>query len=125
MRCGIITEEEDENPEQQNDLDQQIDNEGKLKIIDELNPSQNILDNINLEKFVSDFDHTYMDRSRPKGPDYIIIDDFTDYFGDFKDTLLQARKEAEDLTGELSRLTCGAEDEAHARCDFLMWLKNL
>ena len=45
-----------------------------LKTIDKLDPTQNHVVKDNLEAFLSDFDHTYKDRSRPKGPDYLIID---------------------------------------------------
>ena len=38
-----------------------MENSGKLKIIDELDPSQNILEHEDLIKFLSEFDHTYMD----------------------------------------------------------------
>ena len=53
---------------------------GKLKTIDELDPVENRIDEDNLTKFLNEFDHTYMDRSRPKGPDYLIIDNFVDIF---------------------------------------------
>ena len=46
-----------------------------LKIIDQLDPSENVLDEDNLAKFLSKFDHSFMNRT-PKGPDYIVIDDF-------------------------------------------------
>ena len=45
-----------------------------------------------LVSFLSYFDETYMDRSRPKGPDYLIIDDFADFFHYKEDSLLKARK---------------------------------
>ena len=51
-----------------------------LKTIEELDPVNNRIDNDNLSKFLGDFDHTYMDRSRPKGPDYLIIDNFQEAF---------------------------------------------
>ena len=52
---------------------------GNLKTIDKLDPSENLIDDTNLAKFLSEFDYTLMDRmdkSRPKGPDYLIIDNF-------------------------------------------------
>ena len=55
-----------------------MENSGKLKTIDELDPVENRIDEDNLTKFLSEFDHTYMDRARPKGPDYLIIDNFVD-----------------------------------------------
>ena len=58
-----------------------MEHSGKLKIIDELDPSQNILEHEDLIKFLSEFDHTYMDRKIPNRPDYFIIDDFASHFG--------------------------------------------
>ena len=73
---------------------------------------------------MSYFDHTYMDRSRPKGPDYLIIDNFEETFPDLeKKDLIDARSEAEILAGDV----CGSQDDnvAYARCDNLIWLRNL
>ena len=52
---------------------------GKLMKIDEIDKERR-LDESNLTKFLNYFDFTYMDKSRPKGPDYLIIDNFLDYF---------------------------------------------
>ena len=60
---------------------------GKLKIINELDPSKNLINHDDITKFLSDFDHTYMDKTRPKGPDYFIIDDFSSYFAEGMDLL--------------------------------------
>ena len=65
-----------------------MENAGKLKNIDKLEPGKRKIDNENLTKFLNYFDHTYMDRSKPKGPDYLIIDNFVDYFGiDYTDLI--------------------------------------
>ena len=61
-----------------------------------------MIDGYAITKFLSDFDHTYMDRTRPKGPDYLIIDDFKEYFEEGMDVLLQAANEAE----HLSEISC-------------------
>ena len=53
-----------------------------------------MIDTANLTKFMSDFDHTFMDKSRPKGPDYLIIDNFAEFFKDANLNLIKARKEA-------------------------------
>ena len=46
-----------------------------------------------------------MDRSRPKGPDYLIIDNFEETFPDLeKNDLINARSEAEKNAGDI----CGA-----------------
>ena len=47
--------------------------------IDNLDPSNNRIDKDNIAKFMSDFDHTYMDKTRPKGPDYLIIDNLAQF----------------------------------------------
>ena len=48
--------------------------------IDELNLNQNLIDNEDIRKFLSEFDPTYSDRSRLKGPDYLVMDNFGDIF---------------------------------------------
>ena len=55
---------------------------GLLKTVNELDPENNYIDSDNMAKFLSDFDRTFMDRSRPKRPDYLIIDNFVDAFSD-------------------------------------------
>ena len=85
--------------------------------IDELNPIKNQLDSDNLSKFLSEFDHTYFDRTKPKGPDYLIIDSFLETFESLeKADLINARSEAE----EISNLVCDLrEDYNSVRCDNL------
>ena len=71
---------------------------------------------------MSDFDHTYMDRARPKGLDYLIIDNFAQAFGLDETDLINARGEAEDI----KKVICNNPTaEEYARCDYLVWLKNL
>ena len=67
---------------ERDELDILIENSGNLKTIDELDPAENRIDEDILAKFLSDFDHTFSDRSRPKGPDYLIIDNLVEIFGD-------------------------------------------
>ena len=77
----------------------QVDNAGKLTTIDELDPENNYIDTDNFAKFFSEFDHTYMDRSRSKGPDYFVIDNFAGTFNDLeKADLINVRSEALSLT---------------------------
>ena len=64
---------------------------GKILTIDKLNPINNRIEKDNLVKFLSDFDHTFMDRTRPKGPDYLVIDNFVQFFNMDKADLLNAR----------------------------------
>ena len=48
-----------------------------------------------MTKFLSEFDHTFMDRSKPKGPDYLVIDNFVEIFESLDKThLVRARKNA-------------------------------
>ena len=78
---------------------------GLLHTIDQLDPMNNMLNQDNLPQFLSEFDHTYMDRTKPKGPDYIVIDNLFEIFEDLnKDVLLAARKDAEQTTNELCDL---------------------
>ena len=67
-------------PKYQDELDQKVEDGGKLKVINEIDSTQWNVNDDNLAKFLSDFDITYMDRSRPKGPDYLIMDNFLDFF---------------------------------------------
>ena len=71
-----------------------MENAGKLKIIDKLEPEKRKIDIENLTKFLKHFDHTYMKRNGPKGPDYLIIDNFVDYFGLDEAELKGAKHEA-------------------------------
>ena len=50
--------------------------EGKLKVINEIDILHRQVTDLELIKFLNYFDHTYMDRSKPKGPDYLIMDNF-------------------------------------------------
>ena len=61
-----------------------------------------------------------MDRKRPKGPDYLIIDNFADFFLIDKADLIDAKREAEGM----SDFSCSSEIEDDG-CDKLIWLKNL
>ena len=68
---------------------------GTLKTVNELDPQNNYIDSDNLTKFLSDFDHTFMYRSKPKGPNYLIIDNFFSSFADLeKADLINAKSEA-------------------------------
>ena len=98
-----------------------MENAGKLTTIDELDPENNYIDTDNFAKFLSDdFDHTFMDRSRSKGPDYFVIDNFAQTFNDLeKADLINARSEA------LTHTSYGCDEEEDlelARCDNLTWI---
>ena len=75
-----------------------MEHSGKLKIVDELDPSQNTLDVEGLTKFLSEFDHTFMDRSKPKRPDYFVIDNFARYFKLDDDNLLGVKQEVKKIS---------------------------
>ena len=82
-----------------------MESSGSLHTIDQLDPVKNKLFKDKLTQFLSEFDHTYMDRTKPKGPDYIVIDNLFEIFEDLnKDVLLAARKDAEQTTNELCDL---------------------
>ena len=78
--CGHQKAHGNHKSEYQDDLDKKIEWEGKRKIINGLLPSVNHLDKVNLQKFLSEYDHTFTDRSKPKGPNYFVIDNFARYF---------------------------------------------
>ena len=61
-----------------------------------------------------------MDRSKPSGPAYFIIDNFARYFKLDQADLLTAKEEVKNLTN----LPCKLEPfTSHARCDSLVWLE--
>ena len=74
-----------------------MENSGKLRTVDVIDPTNNRIDKDNFAKFLSDFDHTFSDRSRPKGPDYLIIDNFSHFFALGKADLIGARSEAKEI----------------------------
>ena len=78
--CSISEAKDEGKPEYQDELDQKVADEGKIKVINELDRDQWDVHGDNFSKFLSDFDVTYMDRSRPKGPDYLVMDNFLDIF---------------------------------------------
>ena len=91
--------------------------EVKTTTVDELDPIKNHLDTEEVTKFLSEFDRTYMDRTKPKGPDFLIIDDFAETFGLEKADLRGARSEAE----AIKEVACNnLVAEAYARCDYLV-----
>ena len=53
---------------------------GELEVIDEIDPEKRWVGDKELTKFFNKFDHTYMDRSKPKGPDYLIVDNLYENF---------------------------------------------
>ena len=92
-----------------------------MKTFDELDPGLNSIDKDSLTKFLGEYDHTFMDRSKPKGPDYLIIDNLVEIFDTFeKANLVNARRTAE----ALSKIICDL-DHSEERCDYLIWLNNL
>ena len=63
-----------------------------------------------------------MDRSKPKGPDYLIIDNLAEIFDSFeKANLENARLHAEELSDDI----CNQAPSEDSRCDYLIWLNNL
>ena len=62
-----------------------------------------------------------MDRTKPKGPDFLIIDNFAETFELEKTDLMNARREAEDIKKSACKNQIAG---AYARCDYLVWLNN-
>ena len=69
-----------------------------MKIINEIDLNKNYVTNDNFSKFLGEIDYTYLDRSKPKGPDYLVVDDFLNLVALNKLDLLSARTEAEYLS---------------------------
>ena len=91
-----------------------------METIDELDPDSNSIDIDSLTKFLGEYDHTFMDRSKPKGPDYLIIDNLVENFDTIeKANLVNARGAAEALSENI------CSQVQSERCDYLIWLKDL
>ena len=64
-----------------------------------------------------------MDRSKPKGPDYLIIDNLVEIFESMeKANLVNARGTAESFSDLICDLDQSLDKD---RCDYLIWLNNL
>ena len=87
--------------------------------INEFDPSIWFVNNEKITKFMNYFDHTYMDWSKPKGPSYLVMDNFLGNLSLEMNDLKVARVEADTL----SRKVCADFEQDH-RCDVLMWLKG-
>ena len=61
-----------------------------------------------------------MDRNKPKGPDYLIMDNLIESFDLKEEDLIGARKEME----KYSNKVCVGDVAAQYRCDLLAWLKG-
>ena len=92
-----------------------------MKVVDELDPQQYKVTDIELIHFLKYFDHTYMDKTKPKGPDYLIMDNFLENFELNVADLLYARREAEEISTEFCTNDIGTEQ----RCDLLFWIKGV
>ena len=66
-----------------------------LKTIDEFDPDLNKIDINELNKFFSEYDPTYRNRSRPKGLDYLVMDNFKENLALEMSDLMNAKDEAE------------------------------
>ena len=120
--CDLSSAVGEHKSDLQDEIDQAAESSGLLRTVNALDPSKNRIDKVNVKKFLSDFDHTFMDRSKPKGPSYFIIDNFSHYFKLERADLLGARDEAEQLA---NHVCSGGEAAEYARCDVLHWLKTL
>ena len=120
--CGFIPAEGEHKSEDQDEIDSEVESSGMLKTVDALKPAKNKFTKEKLKKFLSEFDHTHMDRSKPRGLAYLIIDDVAKFFKLHNDDLKNARREAEE---HVNFVCSEAEPQEYARCDNLSWLKNL
>ena len=66
-----------------------------LKTIDEFDPDLNKIGINELDKFFSEYDPTYRNRSRPKGLDYLVMDNFKENLALEMSDLMNAKDEAE------------------------------
>ena len=94
--CGFLPAEGEHKSEDQDEIDSNVESSGMLKTVDALNPAKNKFTKEKLKRFLSEFDHTHMDRSKPKGLAYLIIDDVAKFFKLSSHDLKDARREAEE-----------------------------
>ena len=92
--CGHQKADGKHKSEDQDAIDRKVEHDGLRKIINALYPAVNRLDKVKMQQFLNDFDHTFMDRSKPKeGPNYFVIDNFARYFKLNDADLLGAKEE--------------------------------
>ena len=72
-----------------------VEESGMLKTIDEFDPDLNKIGINELDKFFSEYDPTYRNRSRPKGLDYLVMDNFKENLALEMSDLMNAKDEAE------------------------------
>ena len=72
-----------------------VEESGILKTIDEFDPDLNKIGINELDKFFSEYDPTYRNRSRPKGLDYLVMDNFKENLALEMSDLMNAKDEAE------------------------------
>lgn len=97
-----------------------------VRALDDLNPTKRALNEDKLAKFMTTNKDVW---SSDQSPDYLVIDNFVDFFGKDGDTLtqndlLESRKEADELTSS-SRLCAKSKTKYESRCDALVWLTDL
>ena len=95
LNCSHVVMNDDKKLIDQVRIDALIEEQGTIKTYNELDPTQNKIDIEQIGKFLGEFDSTYMNRNKVKGPDYLITDNFTGTFGLEMDDLVRARKDAE------------------------------
>ena len=94
-----------------------------VRVLDGLNPTKRALNEDKLAKFMTTNKDVW---SPDQSPDYLVIDNFVDYFSDTltKDDLVQGRNEAAELTSS-SRLCAKSKTKYESRCDAIVWLDDL
>ena len=74
--------------------------EGNLKTINELNAEKDQIYTENITQFIK-----HLNENHGQGPDYLVMDNFTQFFGLDKVDLLEARKEVE----KMAKAGCAAD----------------
>ena len=80
MYCGFTEMTNDDFPENHDEIDMKVAQSGTLKQINELDPEKQKLTLDDLENFFKHFDHTYSKNREPKQTDYLVIDNFLEFF---------------------------------------------
>lgn len=105
-------------PENHDMIDKLVPQDDSTIRINDLDPEPSSITDAKLEKFLEYFDETMMTPGA-KGPDYLIIDNFAEFFKLEVADLKGARSEAEVVA------KAGCAEVKGGRCDALVWLRDL
>ena len=115
IKCNYSVQQEDTSARQQV-YDKMCTDNGTTKV-NQLDAKMFNISDKKLTEFLAHYEDSILN-VKQKGKNYMIMDNFMEYFGLTKEELLGARRESQTLAGEAA--FAGAK-----RNDVMMWLKGL